>query len=73
MVNVVVGTAWQTALVMLPIFVVLMSWPAALASAALAAVTSWILKVNWYDKLETTPAGEAGREAAGGPAVPNVR
>jgi Na+/proline symporter len=52
MVNVVVGTIWQTSLVALPIFFVLMQWTYAGVAAAIAAVTMFFLKKNWYDKLE---------------------
>jgi Na+/proline symporter len=52
MVNVVVGTVWQTALVVLPIYFVLMRWAPVAVSAAIVAVTMIFLKKNWYDKLE---------------------
>ncbi len=52
LVNVVVGTVWQTALVALPIYFVLMQWMAAAVAAALVAATMIFLKKNWYDKLE---------------------
>jgi hypothetical protein len=52
MFNIVVGTAWQTALVVLPIYFVLMQWRAVAVTAAITAVTMLILKKTWYDKLE---------------------
>ena len=52
MVNVVVGTVWQTALVVLPIYFVLMKWTPVVVSAVIVAVTMFFLKKNWYDKLE---------------------
>jgi Na+/proline symporter len=52
MVNVVVGTIWQTALVALPIYVVLMRWTAAAVATMLVVLTMVFLKRNWYDKLE---------------------
>jgi Na+/proline symporter len=52
MVNVVVGTVWQTALVVLPIYFVLMRWTPVAVSAVIVAVTMIFLKKNWYDKLE---------------------
>jgi SSS family solute:Na+ symporter len=52
MVNVVVGTVWQTALVVLPIYFVLMKWTPVAVSAVIVAVTMIFLKKNWYDKLE---------------------
>lgn len=51
MVNVAVGIVWQTALVLLPIYVVLLNWSAVVVVAALIVVTSWFLKRNWYDRL----------------------
>ncbi|MBD3850367.1 MAG: Na+:solute symporter [Acidobacteria bacterium] len=52
MVNVVVGVVWQTALVVLPIYFVLMRWTPVAVSAVIVAVTMIFLKKNWYDKLE---------------------
>lgn len=59
--NVVVGIAWQTALVALPIYVVIHNSPAALGALAAVAVTSVILKYTWYDHLreaESPPAAQ---------------
>jgi solute:Na+ symporter, SSS family len=52
MLNVGVGTVWQTALVALPIYMVIQDWPATLATLAVIAVLSAILKKTWYDRLE---------------------
>jgi hypothetical protein len=52
MVNVVVGTIWQTALVVLPIYFVLMRWTPVAITAGIVVVTMIFLKKNWYDKLE---------------------
>ena len=52
MVNVVVGTIWQTALVAMPIYFVLMRWTPVAVTAAIVVVTMIFLKKNWYDKLE---------------------
>jgi len=51
-VNIVVGTVWQTALVALPIYFVLMRWTEVAITAVLAAVTMIFLKKSWYDRLE---------------------
>ena len=51
-VNVVVGVIWQTSLVALPIFFVLMKWGAVAITLSLTLVTMVFLKKNWYDKLE---------------------
>lgn len=65
MVNVVVGTVWQTLLVLLPIFVVLMKPVPALVTAAGIAVTTWFLKRNWYDHLDRTAASTEPASAGG--------
>jgi Na+/proline symporter len=63
MFNVVVGTIWQTSLVLLPMYVVLMNWRAAGIVAGVTIVTSAILKKSWYDLLGREPAAEpAGAE-----------
>ena len=49
--NVVVGTIWQTALVIFPIYLVLLETVPALISFAVAAVCTLILKRTWFDKL----------------------
>jgi Na+/proline symporter len=54
-VNVVVGTIWQTGLVAAPFYLVLMQWRYLAVVIAIIAVTSFVLKKNWYDKL---PADE---------------
>jgi Na+/proline symporter len=49
--NILVGTVWQTALVIMPFYLVLMQkWPL-LWTLIIIAVTSWFLKKNWLDKL----------------------
>ncbi len=52
-VNVVVGTIWQTGLVIAPFYFVLMQWRHFIGTLALIALTSFFLKKNWYDKLPT--------------------
>ena len=52
MFNVVIGVIWQTALVALPIYVVIHSYQRALISLAIILATSAILKFTWYDHLE---------------------
>ncbi len=51
--NVLVGVVWQTAFVALPIYVVIRHWQPVGVCLAIIAVTSTILKFNWYDRLET--------------------
>ena len=49
--NVVVGTIVQTALVALPIYVVVRRFDSTAACLALIAVGGAILKKTWYDRL----------------------
>lgn len=69
MFNVVVGTIWQTALVLLPIYVILLKGRSVLIVAGVIVLTSWILKKSWYDRLETstavTPVESACEQPAG--------
>ncbi len=50
--NVFIGTVWQTGLVALPIYVVLMKTSGIVITVAIIVVTSIILKKNWLDKLQ---------------------
>ena len=49
--NIVIGIIWQTALVPLPIYIVLWNFKAAAITFAVIVVTSIILKFTWYDRL----------------------
>jgi SSS family solute:Na+ symporter len=51
-VNIVVGTVWQTALVALPVYFVLMRWTEVAVAAVIVVVTMIFLKKSWYDRLE---------------------
>jgi len=55
MVNVVVGIIWQTALTATGIFLVIEEWTVLLACVGVTAVTSIVLKFNWYDRMEDHP------------------
>ena len=66
--NVVVGIAWQTALVALPIYVVIRNSAGALAALAAVTVTSAILKFTWYDHLREAE-GPAAAQAEAVPAL----
>ncbi len=49
--NIFVGIAWQTALVALPVFLVLRQWGPAAVSGIIILITSVILKFFWWNKL----------------------
>jgi Na+/proline symporter len=50
--NVLVGIAWQSSLVMIPIFLVIRKFEACLTALAVTVVGSVILKFTWYDNLD---------------------
>jgi SSS family solute:Na+ symporter len=52
MVNLLIGVAWQFALVTVPIYFVLRHMAGLWISIIVLVVTSIVLKINWYDKLE---------------------
>ena len=54
MFNVVVGIAWQFTMILIPIYIILQDIPLILISALILALTSLILKKNWFDKLESS-------------------
>jgi hypothetical protein len=51
MFNVVVGIAWQTSLIALPIYVVIRRYDLAWIALAVVLATSATLKFTWYDHL----------------------
>ncbi|MCB0597993.1 MAG: Na+:solute symporter [Lewinellaceae bacterium] len=51
MFNVAIGIIWQTALVVFPIYVVLLEGVPAFVAIAVAVVCTLILKRTWFDKL----------------------
>jgi hypothetical protein len=64
MFNVVVGIAWQTSLIALPVYVVIRRYDIAAIALAVVLLTSASLKFTWYDHLtkmytEKTPAPAA--------------
>jgi SSS family solute:Na+ symporter len=52
MFNVAIGIIWQTCLIALPIYIVIKENTSVFTTIAILAITSFILKKNWYDKLE---------------------
>lgn len=61
MFNVAVGVIWQTSLVLLPIYIVLMDFMAVGVALAIIIVASSILKLNWYDRLPSHNEVEANK------------
>jgi hypothetical protein len=51
MFNVVIGVIWQTALVILPIYLVLLETVPVLITGVIALITTLILKKTWFDRL----------------------
>ena len=51
MFNIAVGTVWQTCFIVLAIYLVTRRFDHALVALVVLAITSVILKFNWYDKL----------------------
>ncbi len=52
LVNVAVGIVWQLSLVTLPIYLVLKQWSWSVAIFGVLVVTTALMKVRWYDRLE---------------------
>jgi Na+/proline symporter len=52
MFNVVIGICWQSSLVAFPIFLILREWTPFFVAIGIVAVTSVILKFNWWNKLK---------------------
>jgi len=50
--NIVIGMIWQISLVVLPIYLVIKEFEPMLGALSVMLITSYILKKNWYDKLE---------------------
>ena len=52
MFNVVIGILWQLSLVALPVYLVVQKMSYIPIILGILIIGSWILKKNWYDKLE---------------------
>lgn len=65
MVNVLIGIVWQTALMAAPVFLVIKQYDRMLWALAVIAVTTVLLKTNWYDRM-TNEASDYDRPATGG-------
>jgi len=64
MFNIVVGIAWQTALVAFPVYVVIREFQSALVSLGVVLVTAAILKFTWYDNLDAHEAEDLPQPVA---------
>ena len=64
MINVTVGIIWQTALICVPIFLVIRDWPKFLIALVIAIATSVFLKIYWYDNMRDYPEGYTTPETA---------
>lgn len=56
--NVVIGLIWHTSLTASPIFMVIQYWPEFTISLGIALITTFILKINWWDRLEASSCNE---------------
>lgn len=56
--NVVIGLIWHTSLTASPIFLVIQYWPEFTISLGIALITTFILKINWWDRLEESSCNE---------------
>lgn len=51
MFNVLIGTIWQTAIVAMPIYMVIMHWGPFAIAVSIIAVCTFILKKTWWDRI----------------------
>ncbi len=58
MFNVVIGIIWQTTLVVLPIYLILMETLPIIITIGITIITSLILKKTWFDKLPKEKASQ---------------
>jgi Na+/proline symporter len=63
-VNVLVGIAWQTALFVAPVALLFFDYATLAGALAVAVVTTYVLKRNWYDRLDEDPTSDAARRRA---------
>jgi len=52
MANVFIGVVWQTSLRLIPVFLIIFKFKSTGIAIVLVIFTTYILKKNWYDKLE---------------------
>ena len=51
MLNIFIGIIWQTAIIVLPVFLILQNWSNFGIAMAIVLITSIYLKINWWNKL----------------------
>lgn len=51
MINVLIGIIWQTSMIVLALYLIIQDYYAVAFAALVLAITSYILKKRWYDKL----------------------
>jgi hypothetical protein len=51
--NVIIGVLWQTSLVAIPVYVVLLKPSYTVVALIITVITSIVLKKTWYDHLPT--------------------
>jgi solute:Na+ symporter, SSS family len=54
MFNIIVGIIWQITLMATPIFLVIREYPSLITAIIVLIITSTILKLNWWNKLESS-------------------
>jgi Na+/proline symporter len=54
MFNCLIGTIWQTAIIVLPIYLVLRMSTEATIAGTVVVIATLILKFNWFDKLDSS-------------------
>lgn len=58
LINVVVGIAWQMALAVMPIYLLIRAMDDLAVSVVVFVITSWLLKKYWYDKPDNDKTTE---------------
>jgi hypothetical protein len=64
MFNIVVGIAWQTALVAVPVYIVIREFQSAIIAVSIVAATTVVLKFTWYDNLDAHEGDDLPQPAA---------
>ena len=51
MLKVIVGIVWQTSMIVLALYLIIQNYYAVALAVLVLAITSYVLKKTWYDKL----------------------